>query len=268
MNDSKGLGIVQGLTQDVAACIRFFSRIPVPALGKADDPCRAPDFQRLAKVIPIAGVVIALLPALFMLLLSASNLPSFVIAGVVVSVSVASMGCLHEDGLSDVCDGFFGGHTKELRLEIMKDSRIGAFGAAALILSLGLRWGLLTALLERYSPLFAILVFLASELFSRFAFVALWQKLPAAYEGGLSQKFGKPDASGVLQAGLITVLPLLLFLFSPSGGNLIASLVVGGITTWCLARLTMKKIGGVTGDVLGAAQQLSSLGFLIGWLLI
>jgi adenosylcobinamide-GDP ribazoletransferase len=114
---------------DLAACIRFFSRLPLPRLGKWDDPAALPAFQRMARAAPLAGVLVALPAALVGLLLGFTALPHLAIGLLMTGALAAVTGGLHEDGLADVADGFFGGHTPERRLEIMKDSRIGSFGA-------------------------------------------------------------------------------------------------------------------------------------------
>ncbi len=252
------------LLAEVAELVRFFSRIPLPKLGEWDELNTAPDFRVRARSIPLAGIVISLPSMLVVLVLSASALPSSVIALLAVVAAAAVQGCLHEDGLSDVADGFFGGHTAERRLEIMKDSRIGAFGSVALVLSLSLRWLLVAALLEAYGGLGAALGFLAAETTGRFGMVWLWQQLPPAYQGGLSTRFGIPENIAVYWAACFALPLLVVSLFYLSIFQVILGTIVGLVLIWALARLALAKIKGITGDVLGAAQQIGSLGFLLG----
>lgn len=168
-NHEDSAPVSTGILAEVAGLVRFLSRIPLPQMGRNDQLNKAPDFRLSARSIPLAGVIISL-PSLFVLVaLSPSALPSSVIALLAVATSAAVQGCLHEDGFADVFDGFFGGHTAEQRLEIMKDSRIGAFGASALILSLSLRWLLLASLLDRFGGVGAAFGFLAAETAGRLA---------------------------------------------------------------------------------------------------
>ncbi|MHA7773086.1 adenosylcobinamide-GDP ribazoletransferase [Roseibium sp. M-1] len=253
---------------DTAACVRFFSRLPLKPVNALDDPAAPPDFTRIARAAPVAGVLIALPAAALGLLLAHTALPGLAVAAFIVAIAAATTGGLHEDGLGDVADGFFGGATKERRLEIMKDSRIGAFGALALVLSIALRLALLAALFQRFSPADAALLFLCSEALSRALMVWQWHQLPAARSGGLGARFGKPDHQAVNQA-LLATLPFLVpaILLLPLSG-LFLGLVPAVGAAYGTGRMARAKIGGATGDVLGAIQQLSALGFLTGMLMV
>ncbi|POF29138.1 adenosylcobinamide-GDP ribazoletransferase [Roseibium marinum] len=253
---------------DTAACVRFFSRLPVPKINALDDPGAAPDFARIARAAPLAGFVIALPAAGCGMLLGYTHLPGLAVAAIVAALLAIITGALHEDGLSDVADGFFGGATHEKRLEIMKDSRIGAFGALALVLSAVLRVALLTALWQRFGPADAALLFLSGEALSRTLLVWQWHLLPLARPQGLAARFGKPEEKTVHQAALVTI-PLLIpatLLLSLTAFSLACLFAAGA--TYATGRLARAKIGGVTGDVLGAMQQLGGLGFLLGVLMV
>ncbi len=249
---------------EVAELVRFFSRIPLPKLGKWDDLNTAPDFRLRARSIPLAGAVISLPSIVVLLVLSQSALSSGVVALLAIAVVAAVQGCLHEDGLSDVVDGFFGGHTAERRLEIMKDSRIGAFGTVALVLSLSLRWLLLSSLLETFGGLGAALGYLAAETAGRTGMVWIWHTVPAAYQGGLSTRFGIPTKTALYQAACFGLPFVVISLFYLSFWQVVLGALVSFVLVWALAKLSFSKIKGVTGDVLGAAQQVGSLGFLLG----
>ena len=125
---------------EVKATLRFFSRLPLPP------DSREPDFPRALRMAPVAGALLGLAAALPFLLALRLNEPPLVAAILGVAASVVLTGALHEDGLADVADGFGGGFSRERKLEIMRDSRIGAYGATALMLSLALRAACLTAL--------------------------------------------------------------------------------------------------------------------------
>lgn len=249
---------------DLAALISFFSRLPVPGGDSRD----APDLPRAVALLPLAGLIIAVPAALVLSLFGASSLPTFVTATLTVGTLALTTGFLHEDGLSDTADGLIGGTTRERRLEIMRDSRIGAFGAAALILTLLLRIGLVGAALDRFGVFGAVLILLATAAVSRAGLVLFWLGLPAARTDGLSASIGQPTGRATLIALGIASVVALLFAAGYVGFWLV---VVGfglvGILLIVLSVVADIRIGGQTGDVLGAMQQLAEIGFLIGILL-
>lgn len=256
------------LAADTAACIRFLSRLPIARVNNADTPAAPPDFSRIARAAPLAGAAIALPAAALGTMLGYTALPALAAAALTAAVLSAATGALHEDGLSDVADGFFGGATREKRLEIMKDSRIGAFGALALSLSVVLRVSLLAALWHRFSPADAALLFLAAEAVSRCLMVWQWQQRQLASPDGLAARFGKPNARVAGHAALLTLpflLPAWLLLPLPA---LFLALFIATTAAYAIGSLGRVKIGGVTGDVLGAIQQISGLGFLTGMLMV
>lgn len=253
-----------GLAADVALCLRFFSRVPLPRLNTADDPARLPDFTRAARAVPLAGSVVALPAAILLLLLHLTALPFAVQALAAVVLAICITGGLHEDGLADVADGFFGGSTKDRRLEIMKDSRIGAFGAIALMTSLLARTLLIATLIERWGPLAAATSFMAAESASRTAMVWLWHKLPAARADGLGASFGKPDASSAITATTIAALLATPLVFLLPLAALAAAILLVLAAAIAMNRLASAKIGGQTGDVLGATQQVALIAMLSG----
>ncbi|MEP2438035.1 MAG: adenosylcobinamide-GDP ribazoletransferase, partial [Roseibium sp.] len=232
------------------------------------DPARLPDLSQIPRAIPLAGVAIAMPASLLLLLLGLSQLPTLASGLLVVGTLAMVTGALHEDGLADVADGFFGGHTRERRLEIMKDSRIGAFGAIALIVSLGLKTVLIASLLDRYTPLEAMVILLGTESLGRTLIVWQWTTLPAARPDGLAHRFGVPTSQTLKQScifGTVCLLPVLavLPLSSFALGLFQAALAAHGIGKFAKAR-----IGGFSGDVLGAIQQIGTLAFLAGCLAI
>ncbi len=257
-----------GLAADTAACFRFFSRLPFPRLGSWDSPAAVPDFVRIARAAPLAGVAVALPAAAIGFLLGFTSLPPLVVGLLMTAALAAATGALHEDGLADVTDGFFGGHTAEKRLDIMKDSRIGSFGAMALIVAVGVRAALLGELLARFGPGGGILIFLGTEALSRTLLVWQWSILPSARPDGLGARFGKPDQKAANQATLLgaaCVVPAALVVPVPA---LLTGLLLAALAAIGLGRLSVQKIGGFTGDVLGAIQQVTSLAFLIGCLAV
>lgn len=253
---------------DLAACVRFFSRLPLPRLGKWDDPAALPAFRRMARAAPLAGVIVALPAALIGLCLGYTALPHLAVGLLMTGALAAVTGGLHEDGLADVADGFFGGHTPERRLEIMKDSRIGSFGALTLIVSVGLRASLLAALLDRFGPGESVLIFLAAEALSRALLVWQWTILPSARPDGLGTRFGQPDTRTARQAAIAGALCLIPAALAISVSALSLGLIVAILGAIGTGKLAQAKIGGYTGDVLGALQQVTGLGFLLGILIV
>lgn len=252
------------LVADVAACIRFFSRVPLPRLGQADDPARLPDFKQISHAIPLAGFVIALPAVVLGFLLAGTALPTAVIALLMIALQLGLTGALHEDGLADVADGFFGGHTAERRLEIMKDSQIGSFGALALIISIALRALLIGTLFERLGAPQALLALLGAESLSRMLMVYHWSALPPARPDGLGARFGSPLPTSIRHTILVTLACLAPALFWLPLTASLCGLLVALVSGYACARLACHKIGGFTGDVLGFIQQVTSIAFLLG----
>ncbi|WP_428696608.1 adenosylcobinamide-GDP ribazoletransferase [Stappia sp.] len=249
---------------DLAACLRFFSRLPVPCVNKTDNPAALPDFSRAAWVMPLAGAVLALPGALVLLVAGATALPGMVVAILAVGVGIAVTGGLHEDGLADVVDGFFGAGTAERRLEIMKDSRIGAFGTLALVLSVLLKVALVTALLERHAALPAALLLVCAEAGSRAVMAGVWCVLPPARPGGLASLCGTPSPRGAALAAALGGGALLAAVAVVPLAAAMTALFLTLLTAAGIRGLALAKIGGHTGDVLGAAQQVAVLSILLG----
>lgn len=248
---------------DLAACLRFLSRWPVPRLGVHDDPLALPVLPRAASMFPLAGAILAVPAAAVGALLSLTALPPLAIGLIMVALLAAPTGALHEDGLADTADGLIGGGNRERRLEIMKDSRIGTFGALALVVVIGLKATLYGALATG-----GVAVALAAPVafggLSRLAMVWLWHELPSARPDGLASRLGQPDfdaAVGASLAGLLVALPL--FAIHGVAGMLLA-LGLAAASTTGLAALAKAKIGGQTGDVLGACQGLAETVLLVG----
>lgn len=255
-----------GLLYDLAACLRFFSRLPVPALPEEPDPLAPPDFRRAPRMLPVAGLILSLPAALTLIAAWTLGLGPFVAAALALAVQLLVTGAMHEDGLADVADGFGGGATRERALEIMRDSRIGAYGGAALVLALMLRLGALATLLDRSGALAGLALALAASL-SRTAALAPMALLPAARRDGASASVGRPQPSAVAvaaaAAGVIALAGIALGL--PAFGVGLALLLAPGAAL-ALTRIARGKIGGQTGDVVGACQQLAEIAALIGLL--
>ena len=238
------------LLTDIRVAAVLLTRLPLPRL----DDSAFSNGARATWAYPLTGLVLGALAASFGYVATALGLPAFVAAGIMLAVLMISTGAMHEDGLADVADGFWGGYTRERRLEIMKDSQIGTFGTLALIVVTGLRWAGYALVLQH-----SFAACIAAAVLSRAAMPAMMCALPHARSDGLSHSVGRPP---VASAAIAAVLAVGLCLV-PLGWSLIAStvaiLAVGTATGW----LARAKIGGQTGDVLGATQQISEVAVLL-----
>lgn len=235
------------LWTEARAGLSLLSRLPLPA------PTRFPN-PPAVWAWPVAGLVLGGLASLGAALGGWFGLPASLAAALFLGLGTLMTGALHEDGLADSCDGLWGGWTRERRLEIMKDSHIGSYGVMGLVLVTLARWSAVTALISTG----AWGAMIAAAILSRAPMVALISFLPNARGSGLSQSVGRPDATAALLAMLVA---FVLALGVAGGQALIMALWVAAMTL-ALAVLAWRKIGGQTGDILGASQQLGELAAL------
>ena len=196
---------------------------------------------------PPVGVVVGGLGALTLWLAAAAGISRPVAAVLALAATALVTGALHEDGLADTADGFGGGRTREAKLAIMRDSRIGSFGALALMLSLALRGA---ALATTPRPIAAMMT---AAVLGRAAMLIPLLQSPARVDGlaaDLSQ-----TSRGTLVAGLLLAAPL--------AGEFSAAALAAGAAALGMALLARRQVGGYTGDVLGAAEQVAEIAALI-----
>ena len=235
--------------------VQFLTRLPVRT---RDAP---PDLlAESPRWYPAAGVVIGVIVALVQVG-AALVWPPVVAALLSTATGILLIGALHEDGFADACDGLGGGRTRSQALEIMRDSRIGSYGALGLMLMRGGKVAVVAALPPSAAPW----VLIAGHAASRGAMLWVMQVLPyARAQGAGSAVTQKLDAEGRRVAAvtvLLAVLPLLLVLPFHGVVLALAGLVAGHVA---LRRRFAAKLGGYTGDCLGATQQASEIGFLLG----
>ncbi len=236
---------------DVPLALVLLTRLPVPKLPDAV-------FARQAQAVwayPLAGLVVGGLACLIGWAAMAANLPSLACAGLIVAVLVCATGAMHEDGLADTFDGLWGGFDVTRRLAIMKDSHIGTYGVLALLISQLVRIAAVAALVAA-GALWSVV---AACVVSRALMPVVMTALPNARPSGLSHSVGVPRiipvAAGV---GLAVGLAILM-----SGAQVfLATLIAAGAVS-VLAYTAKAKIGGQTGDILGASQQLGEIAFLL-----
>lgn len=231
---------------DLLVAGALLSRLPFPHLPSAGFE----DAHRAVWAYPLIGAVLGALAGTCGVVIMGLGFSPEIAAGGVLAVMMILTGAMHEDGLADTADGFWGGFDTARRLEIMKDSQIGTYGVLALLVVTGLRWMAYAALL----PL-GVLPIIAVAVLSRATMPCLMTLLPHARNTGLSKSVGAPEMP-VVVVGLAIALLLAGFCIGfTSITGLIGGLVVALLIGW----VSMHKISGQTGDVLGATQQLSEL---------
>ncbi|MGL1920977.1 MAG: adenosylcobinamide-GDP ribazoletransferase [Hyphomicrobiales bacterium] len=200
---------------------------------------------------PIVGMTLAALVSLVISLLCWVGVPPMAGAILASITLIILTGALHEDGLADCADAL-GASTKQRRLEIMRDSHIGAYGTLALIFSVSLRGVVIYLLWQNDATFFALMVSLTA---SRAAIVMLPFLAKPAREDGLAAAFKDVDLKQLIVAQVILLICGLVFY----GTDIIFVMLASLLVTFSIARMTTRKIGGFTGDVLGATEQLVQL---------
>ncbi|MFO0293395.1 MAG: adenosylcobinamide-GDP ribazoletransferase [Rhodospirillales bacterium] len=213
------------------------------------------------RAFPVAGLAVGAVAAGAFVLAELAGLPSLVAALVALVAAVLVSGGLHEDGLADTVDGLSGGRTPARSLEIMRDARIGAHGALALILALMLRAG---AIGYAGVTLDTVCALIAAAIASRTAVVPVMYLLPPARPDGVSAAAGTPHRSRAADSVAIGILMTALAL-APVLQPLTILLVIAGAAAGAAlpALLARRRLGGQTGDVLGAVQQSAEICFLL-----
>ncbi len=253
--------------RDVIGNLRFFSRLPTPTRAADIDTGGGLNLAEIAWATPIAGALIGALGALALGLAVLLDLPPFLGAAFAVATLALATGALHEDGLADVADGFGGGQTRESKLAIMRDSRIGAFGAVALVLSLTMRVGALAALARGGFGGAAASLILAGAASRAGALVPL-ALLPAARADGAGASAGRLETKDLIAAGLAVVgVAFLAGLGALGVTRALFACVLAAAASWAMSALARRQIGGQTGDVAGAAQQVAEIACLCGLLI-
>jgi adenosylcobinamide-GDP ribazoletransferase len=247
----------RGFGDDVVMGLRFFSRLPT-----GDRPFERPDLDRIATTLPFVSVIVGFLPALLMMLLSWAGVPSYFAAALGVGAMIAVTGAMTDDALADAADGLGGGSTIERRLEIMKDSRHGTYGVAALGLYLVLRVAAIGAV-AAYNPLAAGGIWLAASLVGRSGSLWLSVELPNAREGGASAAAGRVSRRSFgIGAGFAVLLALILAAPFTSLVALILALIAAGLVAMAWVWTCRRLVGGQTGDLIGALGALIEVAVL------
>lgn len=228
----------------------LLTRLPFPRLPQESFR----DGPHAVWAYPLIGALVGVIGGLVGTLALWIGVPHGIAAGLVLGAMMLATGAMHEDGLADTFDGLWGGHAPARRLEIMRDSQIGTYGVLALIIVTGLRWGAISVLLGQ-----GIWALVAAAALSRSLMPLLMAHLPHARNDGLSHSVGAPS----MEAALLALGVGVSIGFISVGFSLIGPLVAAVAVAVGLGALARRRIGGQTGDVLGALQQLAEVLILI-----
>ena len=257
-----------GFVRHLLLAVQYFTRVPLPARLAAWVGYSPAMMKAATAHFPGGGWLLAL--GWWLL---GGQLALVALVAVVLSMIASAWitGAIHEDGLADVCDGLGGSADRETAMRIMKDSRLGSYAAMALVLALLLKAGLLALLLTGGLGQ-AVLALLVAHVLSRWAAMGLPQWLP--YVGGSQPPRsvagqGEGSKARALVADLqwasfgvstAWALPAMAWLVWASGWATLAwTLLAMGLLTWRLGGIFRRRLGGITGDCLGATQQLTEL---------
>ena len=234
--------------------VRFFTRLPVPGwVGHS-----AEALNHSARYFTLVGLIVGLIGALVFALTS-FFFPKTLAVLLAMAATILITGAFHEDGWADMVDGFGGGWTRERTLEIMKDSRIGSYGAIALVLLLLAKF---MALVELDMLLIAPAL-IAGHALSRLCATSVMHFLDYARDEGKAKPLATRISLGELAvAGTFGLIALVLL---PPLSVITGVLLAAAATAW-LTRKFHRRLGGYTGDCLGATQQLAEVAFYLGLL--
>ncbi|APQ77601.1 adenosylcobinamide-GDP ribazoletransferase [Clostridium botulinum] len=243
---------MKSILNDFLLMIQFFTRIPI----NKNLQCEKVNFRRGAFFLPVVASIIGGIE--FLIYLGLKNfLPPNVIIVLLLLFTAMITGSLHMDGLADTCDGFFSLRDKERIIEIMKDSRMGAFGTIAMIINLLLKYQLLYSLVLKDCSIAIIL----APVIGRISILFLC----------LSKRTAKKNGSGNIFIGsmskpiifLITIIALAMNTYFLGLKITIISFIAVLIITYLFYLLCLNKINGLTGDTLGACNELGEITFLL-----
>jgi adenosylcobinamide-GDP ribazoletransferase len=237
---------------DLRTALAFLTRLPMPQPAGA-----VPEhFARAQRMFPIVGAAIGGAVGLVCLGLRLIGVPDLAGAALTLGASAMLTGALHEDGLADVADGFGGGRDAATKLEIMRDSRLGTYGALILLVSFVTKAAALASLADG----FVVPSLIAAHALARGVLPAMAMRLAYAREDGLAANAGRPELATAATAGAFAVAIALLALpwFEALCAALMAAVAAVG-----MAWLAQRQVGGQTGDVLGGAEQVAETAILV-----
>lgn len=230
---------------DFINAVMLLTRLPISRWARGTDPR---DLARCVWAFPLVGFVVNGIGGLVYWLAHRLGMSPLLAAAWALAATVIMTGALHEDGLADVADGFGGGVTPASKMEIMRDSRLGTYGALAVLLAMIMRVGAFTALGR---PAIVATSMILAGMLGRAAMILLLLVLKPARGDGLGAAMGRPGARRAV-LGLGLGLAAAFFLVPPQTATLTVAL--GLAAALLFAKLAFSQIGGFTGDVLGAGE--------------
>ena len=244
------------LLKDVLSAVMVLSKIPVPWEKISDDP---PEFNRSFWAFPIAGFILGLISGMVFLFFYLLSLPIIVSVSLAVFAGIFITGGLHEEGLANTFRAFFEGKDKDEIIELMKSSNIGTYSSLSLIILIIIKITALTSLgIENFWYVFAALIVSGTIGRSMIVFLRSISNsiLRADEDDGANETEGNILWSSLGLSFLIAII------FSPFWVA-ISGYTLCVIQTYCFMAYCNKKIGGVSGNILGANEQISEIMFLL-----
>jgi adenosylcobinamide-GDP ribazoletransferase len=241
--------------RDLAIAAQFLTRLPVPPIDTGDRK-----LMRASWCFPVIGAAIGAIGGVVALFGQSLGLPLAASALIALAAMALITGALHEDGLSDLADGFGGGHDKAAKIAIMRDSRIGAYGVLALIVVIGLKISAIMAIMGGGDLAMTVIALVIGHAGARALIPPVTLFLENASDSGLGDMAGKPKTS-TMQAAL-GIGAVLFIVLLPLSTALIAA-ATGCAAAAAVAALAQRQIGGYTGDVLGAVEQVAETAILL-----
>lgn len=240
------------LAADLITCLKFSTRLPIA-------PATAIDGAELARALwalPLAGAIVGMCGTAVYCLAALTNVPPVPAAALAIATTAVVTGCLHEDGLADVADGL-GGATRAHRLQTMRDSQIGTYGACALIIALLLR---VTSLASLGEPRLAASALIVSHVAARASLPMFMYALPPARTDGLAAAAADVPIGVAAIAALSGVVAVGLGLGLKAAA--LAVVAMAFVVMWARG-FCLRQFGGQTGDVLGALEQTGEIVVLL-----
>lgn len=251
------MGLLADQLRLVLTAIQYFTRLPVPRWTGYSER----QLNHAARYFPLVGILVGLITG-GVYLLAISVFPQSLAVLMAMVSGVLLTGGFHEDGLADACDGLGGGWDKAQILAIMKDSRIGSYGVLGLVLALALKFAALTAVPSARFLIIAV----AAHAFSRFMAVSVMAT--QRYVRDDDSVRAKPVAQRISSAGLACAALFALAPLAWLGSAGLAGAAGALALRLAAAQYLYRRIGGYTGDCLGAIQQITEIGFylaLLAW---
>jgi adenosylcobinamide-GDP ribazoletransferase len=245
--------LLKRIVADIRMAVSLSTILPVGPTEPAGDG----DVARASWALPLAGLVVGLAGAVTYAIAHRVGLQIEPAAMLALAATILLTGAIHEDGLADTADGMGGGRTRDQKLDIMRDSRIGTYGACALITSIFLRWSALATIAEPSSVALALMIAHGA---ARAVLPMFMRFVPPARSDGLSAGAGQPlSQSAIIAAGF----GMLCLLIGFGLGKAIMGLILLSIIALIWGFIATRQVGGQTGDILGALEQVSEIVVLL-----